>query len=249
MVGVPLGTQVFDPETDEMLGEVLAQDQQLEVARGGRGGRGNARFTSATQQAPRHAEPGESGLERRLRLELKLLADVGVVGLPNAGKSTLISVISAARPKIADYPFTTLIPQLGVVGDEIGGEPFVVADLPGLIAGAAEGAGLGTQFLRHVERCRILVHLVDLSTPDESAAEDLQTVERELRAFDRDLAAKEKMIVGSKVDAVRQERRDELQRLAEKRGCTYLEISSVTSQGLPALIAELGRRLQQERPS
>ncbi|MEE9561641.1 MAG: GTPase, partial [Thermoanaerobaculia bacterium] len=151
------------------------------------------------------------------------------------------------RPKIADYPFTTLIPFLGVVADEIGGEPFVVADLPGLIAGAAEGAGLGTQFLRHVERCRILVHLVDLSTAEESASEDLQTVERELEAFDRDLQHKESLIVGSKVDAVRPERRDELHRLAEKRGCTYLEISSVTGQGLRALIAELGRRLQQEK--
>jgi GTP-binding protein len=247
MIGVPLGTQVFDPETGEMLGEVLAQDQKLEVAQGGRGGRGNARFTSATRQAPRHAEPGESGPERRLRLELKLLADVGIVGLPNAGKSTLISVISAARPKIADYPFTTLIPQLGVVADEIGGEPFVVADIPGLIAGAAQGAGLGTQFLRHVERCRVLVHLVDLSTPDQSASEDLGTIERELQAFDSELLAKESLIVGSKMDAVREERRDELQQLADKRGYAYLEISSVTGQGLPALIAELGRRLQQEK--
>jgi GTP-binding protein len=246
VIGVPLGTQVFDHETREMLGEVLAQDEKLEVARGGRGGRGNARFASATRQAPRHAEPGEAGLERRLRLELKLLADVGVVGLPNAGKSTLISVISAARPKIADYPFSTLVPQLGVVADERGGEPFVIADLPGLIAGAAEGAGLGTQFLRHVERCRILVHLVDLAAPDESASEDLQTVERELQAFDRDLLAKERLIVGSKVDAVREERREELQRFAKKKGCTYMEISSVTGRGLPALVAELGRLLEQE---
>lgn len=247
MIGVPLGTQVFDPETDEMLGEVLAQNQKLEVARGGRGGRGNARFTTATRQAPRHAEPGEPGPERRLRLELKLLADVGIVGLPNAGKSTLISVISAARPKIADYPFTTLVPQLGVVADEIGGEPFVVADVPGLIAGAAQGAGLGTQFLRHVERCRVLVHLVDLSTPDQSASEDVRTIERELEAFDSDLVEKESLIVGSKVDAVSEQRRDDLRQFADKRGCAYLEISSVTGQGLAALIAELGRRLQREK--
>jgi GTPase len=252
-VPVPLGTQVYDAETGGMLGEILADGERLLVASGGRGGRGNARFATATDQAPRRADPGGEGEERRLRLELKLLADVGVVGLPNAGKSTLISVVSAARPKIADYPFTTLVPQLGVVA--LGGfaEPFVIADLPGLIAGAAEGAGLGFQFLRHVERCRVLVHLVDLSgssgTPDEpgSAAADLATVEGELGAFDPGLLARPRVIVGSKKDAALPERRAELARAAGERALPYLEISAATGEGTRELVAELARLLAEAR--
>jgi GTP-binding protein len=242
-VPVPLGTQVFDAETGELVGELLADGERLRVAAGGRGGRGNARFATATNQAPRRCEPGRDGEERRLRLELKLLADVGVIGLPNAGKSTLISVVSAARPKIADYPFTTLVPQLGVVAEGPFSEPFVIADLPGLIAGAAEGAGLGLQFLRHVERCRVLVHLVDLSHPEGSAAADLTTVERELAAFDPDLMRRPRLLVGSKLDAALAERREELRRAAGERGLPYLEISAATGEGVRPLVAEMARRL------
>ncbi|HEX6900002.1 MAG TPA: GTPase ObgE [Thermoanaerobaculia bacterium] len=243
-VPVPLGTVVYDEETGDLLGEVLRDGERLLVAAGGQGGRGNARFATATNQAPRRADPGRDGEERRLRLELKLLADVGVVGLPNAGKSTLISVVSAAKPKIADYPFTTLVPQLGVVAEGPLAEPFVIADLPGLIAGAAEGAGLGIQFLRHIERCRVLLHLVDLSNPEGSAAEDLAVVERELEAFNPELMERERLIVGSKLDSALPERREELAREAAKRDLFHMEISSATGEGIPKLISELSRRLE-----
>ncbi|HSK80153.1 MAG TPA: GTPase ObgE [Thermoanaerobaculia bacterium] len=246
-VPVPLGTVVYDKETGEMLGEVLENGQRLKVASGGRGGRGNARFATATNQAPRRADPGQDGEERTLRLELKLLADVGVVGLPNAGKSTFISVVSAARPKIADYPFTTLIPQLGVVAQGPFSEPFVIADLPGLIAGAAQGAGLGFQFLRHIERCRVLLHLVDLSNPEGSAAEDLETVERELAAFNPELMERPRLIVGSKLDSGLPERREELARTAQERGLPHFEISSATGEGVQKLVGELSRRLEAAR--
>ena len=191
VVPVPLGTQVLETEQgeDRLLGELLSAGERLLVAKGGRGGRGNARFVSSVQRAPRRADPGGEGEQKELRLELKLLADAGLIGLPNAGKSTLIRRISAAQPKVADYPFTTLVPQLGVVveGPEI--VPYVVADLPGLIAGAAEGAGLGTRFLRHIERCRVLVQLVDLAALEGSAAGDLEAVEGELEAFDPEFPA------------------------------------------------------------
>jgi GTP-binding protein len=246
-IAVPLGTVAYDEDSGEMLGEVVADGERLLVAGGGRGGRGNARFATATNQAPRHADPGRDGEERRLRLELKLLADVGVIGLPNAGKSTLISVVSAAKPKIADYPFTTLVPQLGVVAEGPLAEPFVIADLPGLIAGAAEGAGLGFQFLRHIERCRVLLHLVDLSNPEAPAAEDLATVERELQAFNAELLERPRLIVGSKIDSALPERREELRAAAGERGLPYLEISSATHEGIHALVGELSRRLEEAR--
>jgi GTP-binding protein len=275
-VQVPLGTEVYDRDTGVRLGEILADGESLRVAAGGRGGRGNAHFATATHQAPRESEPGQEGEERRLRLELKLLADVGVVGLPNAGKSTLISTVSAARPKIADYPFTTLVPQLGVVAEGPLAEPFVIADLPGLIAGAAQGAGLGIQFLRHVERCRLLVHLVDLSQAgaalpsqagdtggagdagaggdagdagarDTGVDADLAVVERELGAFDPELLLRPRLIVGSKLDAALPERLAELPRAAAARGLDWLAVSSATRQGIDALVATLGRRLQAVR--
>jgi len=246
-VSVPLGTVVYDAETGERLGEVLTDGERLRIATGGRGGKGNARFATATNQAPRRADPGTEGEERHLRLELKLLADVGVIGLPNAGKSTLISVVSAARPKIADYPFTTLVPQLGVVAEGPLSEPFVIADLPGLIAGAAQGAGLGIQFLRHVERCRVLLHLVDLSDieGEGSAAADLAVVEKELGAFNPELMTRPRLIVGSKLDSALPERREELRQAAEERGLPYLEISAATNEGVARLVGELARRLQQ----
>jgi GTP-binding protein len=244
-IAVPLGTVVYDAESGELLGEVLADGERLRVANGGRGGRGNARFATPTNQAPRRADPGTEGDDRQLRLELKLLADVGVIGLPNAGKSTLISVVSAARPKIADYPFTTLVPQLGVVAEGPLSESFVIADLPGLIAGAAQGAGLGIQFLRHVERCRVLLHLVDLSHFEGSAAADLAVVEHELGAFNPELMTRPRLIVGSKLDSAIPERREELRQAAAERGLPYLEISAATHEGIAPLVAEMARRLRQ----
>ena len=235
VVRIPPGTQIFDADADELLGEVLAHGERVRVAPGGRGGRGNARFKTATNRAPRRTERGGEGAERRLRLELKLLADAGVVGLPNAGKSTLISRVSAARPKIADYPFTTVVPQLGVVSaSEF--ETFVIADLPGLIAGAADGAGLGHQFLRHIERCHVLVHLVDLSVPDGDVVVDLETIERELEAFDPELLDRSRLIVGSKMDAALEGPRERLGAAAATRSLPYLEISSATGDGIPALV-------------
>jgi GTP-binding protein len=260
LVEVPPGTQVLDAETGALLGEVLQEGDRVLAARGGRGGRGNARFATATHQAPRHAEPGTAGEERTLSLSLRLLADVGLVGLPNAGKSTLVSRVSAARPKIADYPFTTLTPQLGVVADGPLETPFVIADLPGLIAGAAEGAGLGIQFLKHVERCRVLLHLVDLSgaydDPQESsgtgAVRELETVEGELAAFRPELLDRPRLIAGSKLDAARGERREALAAAAEERRLPYREMSSVTGQGVRELVQELRRMLAEstlaERP-
>ena len=258
LVHVPLGTVVFDAESDEVVGELMENDERLVVAEGGRGGKGNARFKTSTRRAPRYAEDGREGEERRLRLELKLLADVGLVGLPNAGKSTLISTVSAARPKIADYPFTTLVPQLGVVARGPIEDPFVIADLPGLIEGASAGAGLGHQFLRHVERCRVLVHLVDLSggegayadvgsegTPEVmGAAEELASIEQELEAFDSTLLTRSRILVGSKADAAVDERRSDLKAAAEQRGLAYFEISAVAHQGLDPLLAEISTVLK-----
>ncbi len=243
-IGVPLGTVVYDRDSGERLGEVLEHGQKLPAARGGRGGRGNARFASATNRTPRRVEEGREGEERRLRLELKLLADVGLVGLPNAGKSTLISALSAARPRVADYPFTTLVPNLGVVADGPLSDPFVIADLPGLIAGAADGAGLGFQFLRHVERCRVLVHLVDLAVEEGSAADELGAVEAELESFNPRLLERQRLVVGSKLDAARDRRRRDLEGAAAKRRLVYLEVSAATHLGLGAFKDELRRRLR-----
>ncbi len=241
---VPVGTVVYDEATGERLFDFTEPGQRFLVARGGRGGKGNARYTTSTHQAPTEHQPGFPGDEKRLRLELKLLADVGLVGFPNAGKSTLISRISAARPKIAAYPFTTLEPNLGVV--QISDyRTFVVADIPGLIAGAHLGHGLGIQFLRHIERTRLLVHLVDVS--DESGrepVEDFETVMKELESFSEDLVAKPMIVVASKMDAAQDSGRvDALRRMAEARGLPFYEISSATGLGIEKLKFAMAERV------
>jgi GTP-binding protein len=240
-VATPVGTIVYDAETGEQLHDFTRAGDRFVVARGGRGGRGNARFATSTHQAPTEHEPGKPGEERRLRLELKLLADVGLVGFPNAGKSTLISRISAARPKIADYPFTTLEPNLGVVEVE-GHRTFVVADIPGLIEGAHLGHGLGTQFLRHIERTRLLAHLVDVSeSSGRDPVRDFEVVMEELASFSEDLAAKPMMVVATKLDAAQDAGRvAALESLSRQRGLPFFKISSVTGKGIAALKRAMG---------
>jgi len=235
-IQVPVGTVATDVETGEPVCDFTAAGQKVLVAAGGRGGRGNARFASSTNQAPRRADPGAAGEERTLKLELKLLADVGLVGFPNVGKSTLISRLSAAHPKIADYPFTTLEPMLGVVA--VGPEQsFVMADIPGLIAGAHEGKGLGTRFLRHIERTRVLLHLVDAAEiPDRDAAEDYHVIMNELASFSAPVAAKPILLVASRIDAAGDgSRLDRLRKLAATLGVKLHEISAVTGEGLEEL--------------
>ncbi len=241
---VPVGTVVYDEARGEKLHDFTHDGERLLVARGGRGGKGNARFTTSTHQAPTEHEPGKPGQERRLRLELKLLADAGLVGFPNAGKSTLISRISAARPKIAAYPFTTLEPNLGVVKMN-DFRSFVVADIPGLIEGAHLGHGLGTQFLRHIERTKLLVHLVDVSDASgRQPVEDFETVVSELASFNADLARKPMLVVASKMDAAQdRERVASLKRLAEQHGLPYFEISSATGLGIEALKHAIAERV------
>src|SRR5580693_7412550 len=232
---VPVGTIVYDADTGEVLHDFTAAGDRFLVARGGRGGRGNQHFATPTHQAPTEHEPGKPGDAKHLRLELKLLADVGLVGFPNAGKSTLISRISAAHPKIADYPFTTLEPNLGVVS--AGDETFVVADIPGLIEGAHLGHGLGVQFLRHVERTRLLVHLVDVSdATGRDPVEDFRIVMEELAGFSPDLVRKPMFVVASKVDVAQDKARIEaLKALAAEKHLPFHAISSVTGQGIEDL--------------
>jgi GTP-binding protein len=241
---VPVGTIVYDESTGERLYDFTEPGQRFVVARGGRGGKGNARYATSTHQAPTEHQPGFPGEEKRLRLELKLLADVGLVGFPNAGKSTLISRISAARPKIAAYPFTTLEPNLGVV--QIGDyRSFVVADIPGLIAGAHLGHGLGIQFLRHIERTRLLVHLVDVSDASgRDPVEDFATVMEELANFSPDLVAKPMLVVASKMDAAQDlDRVGRLRQLAQKQGLPFFEISSATGLGIEQLKFAMAERV------
>src|SRR5216110_3098227 len=250
---VPVGTIVYDDETGEKIHDFSQPDERIVVARGGRGGRGNARFATSTHQAPREHEDGRPGEERVYRLELKLLADVGLVGYPNVGKSTLISRISAARPKIADYPFTTLQPNLGVVlvGSGASEVSFVVADIPGLIEGAHAGAGLGTQFLRHVERTRLLVHLVDVSDgsgrPD--VGKDVEVILGELESFGAHLEEKPMIMVASKIDVANKEKLAKLKRYCKKHGYELFPISAVTGKGIEELKYEMAERVEELRMS
>ena len=238
-IELPIGSVVRDKNTNEIVADLTEDGQRILVAKGGRGGQGNQHFATATRQAPRFAQPGEEGEERELIIELKLIADVGIIGLPNAGKSTLISVISAAKPKIADYPFTTLVPNLGVVSAD-DDQTFVVADIPGLIEGAHEGHGLGDQFLRHVERCSVLVHLVDLSA-SETPDRDAEVIARELQQYSADLAAKPRIVVGSKIDSAIEGNSAKLRAWADAQGHEYHEISAVVGDGVRDLIRMLAR--------
>jgi GTPase len=251
-IAVPIGTLVFERSPDgsrmELLADLTQDGQRVLVARGGRGGRGNARFVSSTNRAPRRTEPGEPGEQKLLRLQLKLLADVGLVGFPNAGKSTLISRISAARPKIADYPFTTLTPNLGVVtlSDD---RSFVVADVPGLIEGAHEGHGLGDRFLRHIERTKVLVHLVDVSgASGRDPVADFDVICRELALFSAEVAAKPQIVAASKIDAV--ESPDAVERLethVRAGGRPFHRISGVTGDGVAALLEAVWQAIADAR--
>lgn len=247
---VPCGTIVRDDETRQLLADLVEPGQRVMVARGGRGGLGNVHFATSTNQAPHESQNGEPGEERWLLLELRLIADVGLVGYPNAGKSTLLSVVTAAKPKIADYPFTTLAPNLGVVavgqpgsGDEFS---FVLADIPGLIEGAAQGIGLGLEFLRHVQRTRLLLHILDGAATDRDPWQDFLNINKELREYDEQLAARPQIIVFNKMDLPEaQERWPVFKARAEKHGYTAIAISAAAHQGTGELMAYTANRLQE----
>ncbi len=244
IIKVPVGTVVKDAETGEILGDLTEHGQRLVVAKGGRGGRGNAAFATPTRQAPDFAEPGEPGEERWIELELKLLADVGLVGFPNAGKSTLLSRITAAKPEIADYPFTTLRPILGVA--KVGDYSFVVADIPGLIEGAHAGKGLGHEFLRHVERTKLLLHLIDLTDLTRTPEEAFEKINQELKLYSEKLTQKPQIVVGTKIDALTD--RSKIEKLKEyfnKKGYPFFAISAVTGEGLNELMYFVAQKLKE----
>ena len=256
---VPIGTVVTDQDTGEQLADLTKAGQRVLLAQGGRGGRGNQHFAKPWHQAPRESEEGHAGQERNLRFELKLLADVGLVGFPNVGKSTLISRISAAHPKIADYPFTTLEPGLGVVSadgatgkpsERTGGRTFVVADLPGLIEGAHTGAGLGTRFLKHIERTRLIAHLIDTSAASErDPIHDFEVISGELAAFSEKLAAKPMIVVATKLDATTDHTKlEELRKFCADRGLEFHAISAASGEGIPQLVRAMADALDRLAP-
>lgn len=250
IIPVPLGTLIKDLETDELLSDLTTEDQEFVAVKGGRGGLGNSHFKSATRQAPRYAQPGEPGEEKNLILELKLLADVGLIGLPNAGKSTLISVLSSARPKVADYPFTTLVPVLGVVKHE-DFKSFVIADIPGLIEGAHKGAGLGFQFLRHVERTSILIHLVDISEMAEGdPAENFEKINKELELYSPELIRKSQAVAATKLDIKGDGKKlDRLAQYCKDNGYDFFPICAVTGEGIRDLTIYLGNKVEEHKKS
>jgi GTP-binding protein len=243
---VPVGTQIYEEDGETLLADLTEVAQQAVLAKGGNGGFGNAHFKSSTNRAPRHTNPGQPGEERTIRLRLKLIADAGIVGLPNAGKSTFLAAVSAARPKIADYPFTTLHPQLGVVG--IDGREFVLADIPGLIEGAHEGLGLGDRFLGHVERCRVILHLVDGT--GEHAGKSYKTVRAELEAYGGGLADKAEVVALNKADALTPEAlKQQVARLKRAAGRTPLVLSAATSAGVPKVLRALIKVIDDAQPA
>ena len=243
---VPVGTQIYEEDGETLLADLTGVGQQAVLAKGGNGGFGNAHFKSSTNRAPRHTNPGQPGEERTIRLRLKLIADAGIVGLPNAGKSTFLAAVSAARPKIADYPFTTLHPQLGVVG--VDGREFVLADIPGLIEGAHEGLGLGDRFLGHVERCRVILHLVDGT--GEHAGKAYETVRTELSAYGGGLADKAEVVALNKADALTPEAlKQQVARLKRAAGRAPLVVSAATGAGVPEVLRALIKVIDDARPA
>jgi GTP-binding protein len=244
VLNVPAGTQIYTEDGETLLADLTDVGQRVVLARGGNGGFGNAHFKSSTNRAPRHANPGQPGEELTIRLRLKLIADAGIVGLPNAGKSTFLAAVSAAKPKIADYPFTTLHPQLGVV--ESDGREFVLADIPGLIEGAHEGSGLGDRFLGHIERCRVLLHLVDGTT--EHAGKAYKTVRAELDAYGHGLAEKPEIVALNKADALTaEELREQTARLKRAAKKTPFVVSAATGAGVPEVVRALRQAIDGAR--
>lgn len=244
-IKVPAGTVVKDAETGKVIADLSKQGQKELILPGGRGGKGNSHFATATRQAPHFAQGGEKGIEKEIILELKLIADVGLLGFPNVGKSTILSVVTSARPKIADYHFTTLEPNLGVVKTEYG-DSFVIADIPGIIEGASEGIGLGLKFLRHIERTRLLLHVIDVSgTEGRNPVQDFKTINKELEKYSKKLSARKQIIVANKIDAMQDESLfTELEEMAKKKEIPIYKISAATGEGLKELFTNVSKELK-----